>query len=45
LALLGERGQEAALTLGTPETQILVAAIELMKFQVHDAPPSLRHGT
>jgi len=45
LAHIGERGQKAALTLGTPETQILVASVELMKLQIHGAPPSLRRDT
>lgn len=40
LTLLGERGQKATLALRTPQTQVLVAAIKLMKFQIHAPPPS-----
>jgi hypothetical protein len=40
LALLGERGQEAALTLRPPQTQIFVTTVELMKLQVHAASSS-----
>jgi hypothetical protein len=42
LALLAERGQQAALALGAMQAQVLVAAIELVKFQVHGAPPLRR---
>lgn len=44
LTLLGERGQQAALALGAPETQIFVATIELMKLQVHGTPPQPFRG-
>jgi hypothetical protein len=44
LALLGERGQELTLVLGMAQTQILVASVKLMKFQVHGVPPFWDRG-
>lgn len=35
LALLGQRGQQATLVLRATQAQVLVAAIELVKFQLH----------
>jgi len=43
LTLLAKRGQEAAFALGAVQTQSLVTAVELVKFQVHGVPP-LRRG-
>ena len=44
LALLSERGQQASLGLGASLAQVLVAAIKLVKFQVHGAPLPSRAG-
>lgn len=45
LALLTQRSQERPLAIRTLEAQILVAAVELVKLQIHQAPPSGLCGT
>lgn len=41
LALLGQRGQQAALAIRAAQAQVFVAAVELMELQLHGVPPSL----
>jgi hypothetical protein len=41
---LGQRGQQSPLASGLPHPQRVVAAIQLMKFQVHDAAISTAGG-